>query len=161
MAITRNLYIVFTIFYFSHTFAMSPFADLRGYFIDFFEQNNIEKPNLPLFNAPLWAHESKNFTIRIGFVESTDTLAFLQGHTDHLRTLIQLNNGNLLSSSRDETIRIWNLETKTCLNVIKIETGDYDFIVPAIIDDIIQINDKLIAQVESFRPIKIFNIITG
>ena len=52
----------------------------------------------------------------------------LQGHTDCIRAGIALENGRLLTSSWDYTMRLWDLETGACVGVKEQTSIAYDFV---------------------------------
>ena len=43
----------------------------------------------------------------------------LKGHTNTVRSLCEMNNGNLISGSYDQTIKIWNINEEKCLKTIE------------------------------------------
>jgi WD40 repeat protein len=50
----------------------------------------------------------------------------LQGHTDIIKCITVLANGFIVSGSRDQTLRIWNVYTKTCKNILAGPGGHTD-----------------------------------
>ena len=47
----------------------------------------------------------------------------LTGHTSFVNCLLQLKNGDLVSGSADKTIKIWNIETRACIQTRTDHTG--------------------------------------
>jgi WD40 repeat protein len=67
-----------------------------------------------------WASSSSDHTINL-FSESGEHLQTLIGHSDIVRTIAFATEGDrhlLASGSFDQTIRIWDVETGTCLKVL-------------------------------------------
>ena len=48
----------------------------------------------------------------------------LTGHGDHVYSLVMLHDGRLASGSRDHTIRIWDMQSFTCLKTLSGHTLD-------------------------------------
>lgn len=61
---------------------------------------------------------------------STETcILTLTGHTGVVYCLIQLRNGDLVSGSCDDTIKIWNIETRACIQTLAGHTDSvYDLL---------------------------------
>jgi len=53
--------------------------------------------------------------------KAVDSVRRLEGHTEQITKLLELPDGTLLSSSKDETIRLWDPETGECLWFTKTE----------------------------------------
>lgn len=63
--------------------------------------------------------------------------ATLLGHEDNINSLVQLQDGRLLSGSSDHTLRVWDLTSNSCVAVLN---GHHDH-VPAQVYDVIQLKD--------------------
>ena len=56
-------------------------------------------------------------------VPEGETMRTLMGHTDSVRSVIQLTDGSLVSGSRDGTIRIWDTISGRCIMTLEGHTG--------------------------------------
>ena len=73
----------------------------------------------------------------------------MSGHSKTITSIILLNENQLVSGSEDKTIKIWDIEKRTCTSTI---TGNYERI-----DSLLKINDNTIAA-GSQNTIRFFNI---
>ena len=71
------------------------------------------------------ASGSGNKTILIWDIESGAVIHKLEGHTDHVRSLILMNDVlTLASASKDETIKLWDIESGKLINTIRGHTDN-------------------------------------
>jgi len=77
----------------------------------------------------------------------------LIGHNSAVRTVIQLNDGRIVSGSRDGTLMIWDLETGQCvMTLIGHNLG---------VNTVIQLNDGCIMSGSHDKTLKIWDLVTG
>ena len=84
---------------------------------------------------------------------SYSNLSTLTGHSDSVNSLFQLNNEKLISGSCDKTIRIWDLESKKCINILRGHNNHINTITPLF--------GTNIASGSSDRSIKIWDLTTS
>ncbi len=93
-----------------------------------------------------------NGVIKTYNINSGNLVSSLKGHTDAVLDLVQLRTDLLASSgSRDKTIRIWNLTTKTCKIIL---AGHASLVLK-------QINSSLLASGSNDQTIKLWDIKSG
>jgi WD40 repeat protein len=73
----------------------------------------------------------------------------MSGHTDEIFTLALLSNTKLASVSKDNTLKVWNMDTYACINTIKHEGP---------VTSVILLTNGNIASCTWDKHIKIFNI---
>lgn len=73
----------------------------------------------------------------------------LRGHRDAVFSLLLGRNGNLISGSRDKSIKIWDLTTQECLTTYFLHKGH--------VTSIIQLNDGRICSASSDKDIIVYN----
>lgn len=57
--------------------------------------------------------------IQLWDIDSQQPIATLEGHTNVVSVLVFQSDDKLLSGSYDETIRVWNVATQTCLQILR------------------------------------------
>ena len=62
--------------------------------------------------------------IKIWDLESGECLQTLNGHSDWIRGLVYLPNGNLVSCSCDTTIKVWDLARGECIKTLTCHSSD-------------------------------------
>ena len=55
--------------------------------------------------------------------EGSANIQTLNGHTNSVRALSTLSNGNIASGSGDKTIKIWNVSTGECIHTLNGHTS--------------------------------------
>jgi 3-deoxy-D-manno-octulosonate 8-phosphate phosphatase KdsC-like HAD superfamily phosphatase len=87
----------------------------------------------------------------------------LSGHSDCVWSVIQLSDGRLASASRDNTVKIWNVNNGTCERTlsghIKIDIDVVSRTVGVI--SVIQLSDGRLASGSSDNTVKIWNVDNG
>jgi hypothetical protein len=77
----------------------------------------------PLFDIMnvkgLLASAAADFTIRIWDIDSSTCVKILNGHTDYIFSLIQIDKNKIASASDDGTIRIWNIIKGECIEILE------------------------------------------
>ena len=79
----------------------------------------------------------------------------LRGHTDCINTMIQLNDGRIVSGSDDKTLRIWDSTTGNLLQTLQGHNG----VIPLL--TVIQLNDRRIISGSDYDTLPIWNSTTG
>ena len=77
----------------------------------------------------------------------------LNGHEDNVQSLVLLPNGNLISCSKDKTIKVWNVGQELCSKTL---IGHAESV-----DGIILLDNDNLASASNDKLIKILNLETG
>jgi hypothetical protein len=85
--------------------------------------------------------------------EDDAAMSYLEGHTAQVIRLVVLSDGNLVSASRDDTLRLWNAATGECVRVV--DTGLF-------VCYLAVLSDGRVAGGQPFPPeVKVWNMVTG
>jgi WD40 repeat protein len=104
---------------------------------------------LLLFNNEILAScSTTNYSINIWNTTNGQIIQSLQGHTNLVISLIELENQILVSSSLDRTIRIWNLTTGQAIKRLNNQTCNV----------LIKINNEIFASGCNDNTIKLWNL---
>lgn len=91
--------------------------------------------------------------LRIWDLEEGQRKGLLSGHTDKIICLAKTDNDALLSVSLDKTVRLWDLDTRTCVITYKLIRGHVNFI--DLSDD-----KRLLLTCEDTRTLAIYDMAT-
>jgi WD40 repeat protein len=120
-------------------------------------QTNLNVCSLKLLNSNIHLAAGLGYPgpgdINIYNINNGILVTSLKGHTSYVNDLVQISANLLASSSRDKTVRIWNLRTKSCKFILTGHTRD--------VYGLKQITPSILASGSLDKTIKLLDIPSG
>lgn len=100
----------------------------------------------------LLAYLRENFILAFVPQKTYQCLATLKGHEDWVSCILELKDGTISSSSRDNTIRLWDFNDLKCKSIL---TGHKDWV-----NSLIELNNGCLMSCSADQTIKMWNLST-
>ena len=112
---------------------------------------NKVKQFVELKNGNIISTEMRDYRIKVWDLNPKDVIATLIGHIELITSMLELNNGNLVTGSFDNTIKIWDMNSTKCIASLNTD----------VVEGLFQLKNGDLVSVSRHKTIKLWNLKTN